>query len=132
MANYYRNRADFEKLREMMIQDKGLIAVYNKRTWPEELQSIHVSSARIKEYRKLLRKLGIQGGIEGSSDQRSIRFTSSDRGMVTHNSGKGYIYTEEPVEVKDIVTDLDHFKEHEHHWGLRRIEGNWYLFYEGY
>lgn len=140
IANFREHRAEFEQLRAMIIQDKGLERVDNNRTLPEDLQGIHVSSARIEEYRKLLIKLGIRGGIEASSDRRHISFISSYRGWVTHNSEKGYVYTEKPVEAEDIVEDLDQyivedldqFLEHQVGSGARRIEGNWYLYFEGY
>ena len=130
--NFYRHRAEFERLHDMIIQDKGLFRVDNSRTLPEDLQSIHVSLTRIREYRDLLGRLCIQGGINASEDRRYIEFIASFRGWATHNSEKGYAYTEEPVKAQDVVSNLDHFKEHEVGSGMRRIEGNWYLFYEGY
>lgn len=129
IANFYQHRAVFEQLREMTVQDKGLVRVDNNKILPA---SIQVPLARIEEYRKLLRRLGIRGGIEVSKDRRHIGFIASFRGWATHNSEKGYVYTEEPVKAQDIVDDLDHFKEHEVGSGMRRIEGNWYLFFEGY
>ncbi|MHB8844610.1 MAG: hypothetical protein ACYC7L_07635 [Nitrospirota bacterium] len=132
IANFYQHRAEFERLRNMIVQDKGLLRVNNDRTLPEDAQSINVPPSRIKEYRELLTKLDIRGGIEASSDRRYIGFIASLLGWATHNSEKGYAYTEELVKAQDIVDDLDHFKEHEVGSGMRRIEGDWYLFYEGY
>jgi len=54
---------------------------------------------------------------------------SSTRGFVTQGSRKGYLYTEEKVD--EVVADLDQVSASGVGSGLRRIEGNWYLLFEG-
>jgi len=130
IANFHRHRADFEKLREMILQDKDLLRVTSNLTQPEDLRSIGISSVRIAEYRKLLKVLGIEGGVTASSDRANVEFTTSFRGFVTHGSQKGYLYSTNPV--TEPLAGLDQFSATGVGIGLRHIEGNWYLFFEGY
>ena len=131
IRNFREHRAQFEQLRNMMIQDKGLMRVGEKRTLPEDLQSIGIPASRIAEYRRLLKQLGIRGGIAASEDKEYIELTVSFRGFVTHNSQKGYVYAGEPVRTY-LAPDLDQFSNKGVGVGRRPIEGNWYLFFEGY
>lgn len=131
IANFRLHRAEFEHLRDMLVADKGLLRVADQRTLPEDPQSVGVPQSRIAEYRRLLKALGIRGGIAISEDRKTIEFNASFRGYVTHNSEKGYIYTTEPAQ-KSLVPDLDVFLKSEVGAGRRRIEDSWYLFFEGY
>lgn len=130
IANFYEHRADFEKLREMIKQDEGLDRVTLERTLPEN-PNIGVGPARIAEYRVLLKKVGASGGIAASSDRKTIELVSTRRGFTTHGSEKGYLYVE-GSSGKELLTELDRFSLNDEGSGLRRIDGNWYLYFEGY
>ena len=116
-------------MRKMIVHDKGLSQVFGDRTYPEDPATVGVSPARIAEYRRLLKELGIEGGILAPTDKKSVELMSSTRGFVTHGSRKGYLYTEEKVD--EVVADLDQVSASGVGSGLRRIEGNWYLLFEG-
>jgi hypothetical protein len=128
IENFNSHRPKFEQLRQMIIQDKGLLRITSDRTWPDDPQTVGISRSRIAEYRKLLNELGIRG-LEISKDQKNIQFVSSYRGFATHGSQKGYEYMSEAVNVY-LVADLSQLAKGG--VGRRRIEGNWYLFFEGY
>jgi len=131
IANFHRHHAEFEQLRDMILRDKGLLRVTSDLTWPEDPQTIGIPSSRIAEYRGLLKKLGIQGGIAVSSDQENIELTTSFRGFITHGSQKGYLYTSESTP-KYLVAGLDRFSQSGVGGGWVHVDGNWYLFFEGY
>lgn len=114
----------------MMLVDKGLLLLDKRRTVPADPEAIGVPRARITEYRKLLDDLGIRGGIAISEDRNTIELTVSSRGFVTHGSRKGYMYTTDNVE-QHLVGALETLPTSGVGSGMRRIEGNWYLFYEG-
>lgn len=129
--NFYRNRGDFNQLVEMMVHDKGLMSVTSERTLPEDLKGLGVSQKRVEDYRFLLGKLGVDEGVSISNDRQNIEFTSSSIGFSTHNSQKGYVYAFAKQEGQ-LVDSLDEMTEKGVGTGLRRIEGGWYLFFEGY
>ena len=131
IAKFQKHRADFDQLRNMIVEDKRLLLVNQLRTLPEDPQMVGIGPSRIAEYRTLLRQLDIRGGIESSVDKKHIELTSSFRGMVTHNSQKGYWYSTEPITTY-LSPDLDQFLKSESGVGYRHIEGSWYLFFQGY
>lgn len=131
IATFYRHRAEFERLREMIVHDKQLFRIDSNRTLPDDLQSIHIPLSRIKNYRELFKMVGIRS-IEVSSNRSYIEFTASFRGFATHNSQKGYVYTDKAPDTSQLFVELDQFTASGVGSGLRHIEGNWYLFFEGY
>jgi hypothetical protein len=133
IETFQRNRAEFEHLREMIVADTPLQAVSAQQTWPEDPPGI--SASRIAEYRSLLKKLGIRKKIWISDDRKTIEMTCSSRGISSpyHNSQKGYAYYADPADLDmDVVDQLDSLTKKEAGLGLRRLEGNWYLFFVGY
>ncbi len=131
IETFQRHRAEFEHLKQMIVRDKGLFVVRSNRTLPKDPGSVGISASRIDEYRKMMKDLGIHGSIEITMDRTSIRIVSSGRGFVTHSSEKGYIYAAVPFK-KGVVAELDSLSSRGKGAGLRRIEENWYLFFEGY
>lgn len=131
IANFYRYRSEFERLRGMMMEDVALVRVTQDQIDPENLQA-SLGDSRVAEYRVLLRKVGLQGGISASSDRKILEFLSTRRGFVTHNSQKGYLYIHGPVDEREITASLDSFSDGGTGSGLRHIEANWYLYFEGY
>jgi len=131
LENFRRHRADFERLREMVDQDKALLGVTDDRTQPDDPEAVGIPASRIAEFRALLKALGIRGGLKISADRGTIELTASARGVVTHNSSKGYMYMAAPAG-RTLLDSLDEVTAKGVGSGLRRIEGNWYLFFEGY
>ena len=52
IANFQQYKSDFERLRQMIIEDKGLVGVDDDSTEPRDPQSIGLSPERIAQYRK--------------------------------------------------------------------------------
>jgi hypothetical protein len=130
IANFQRHRLEFERLRAMVAEDTGLTAVLPDRTVPADPQTVGVRPSRIDEYRKLLDQLGIRGGLE-VKQPKTVQLTNSSHGFVTHSSQKGYLYTEE-LDKLEVFPELNDLSAKEIGNGVRHIEGNWYLFFEGY
>jgi hypothetical protein len=128
ISNFKRHRAGFDRLRDMIMQDKGLLRITNDRTLPEDPQAVGVSQSRIAEYRALLKELGIHE-LDASLDRKTIQLTSAYRGFVTHGAQKGYEYASEPIRTY-LVPDLEMLSKGG--VGRRPIEDGWYLFFEGY
>lgn len=130
IANFHAHRADFEKLRNMIKQDEGLDRVTLDRNISDS-RMLRVGLERLAEYRVLLEKVGATGGIAASSDRKTIEIVSTRRGFTTHGSEKGYLHIEGMLD-KELLSELDHFSVNDMGSGLRQIEGNWYLYFEGY
>lgn len=131
ILNFHQHRMEFERLQKMIGDDEGLSRLNAENVQLETVESSPVGEARISEYRALLRKIGVRGGISVSTDRKTIEITSTHRGMATHNSQKGYLYIGGPV-MGELFSDLDRFSQTETGSGVRHIEGNWYIYFEGY
>jgi hypothetical protein len=131
IKKFYKHKAQFEELREMLLADKDVRGVNLKRIVLVN-ENKNIPEERIMKYRTLLSKLDLNGGVGVSANRKNISFTSSLNGWATHNSEKGYMYTDIPIESTSIFSGLDTFKPHEIHSGVRLIEKNWYLYYDGY
>ena len=123
------NRAEFERLLAMFRADEKLYRVARDFTRPENAQAADVDGERLAEYRMLLGKLRLHGGIEGYAPKDVIWFHASTKGLGVSGSSKGYAYLERPPEL--LVRDLDHYertKGGRSFSAYRHIEGNWYLY----
>jgi hypothetical protein len=131
IANFHRNREKFEQLRKMVNQDIGLARITPDQIQLVNPESVGIGMPRIVEYRVLLKKVGVRGGISVSTDRKVVELTSTRRGFATHNSQKGYLYIDGSID-DQLIPDLDRFSASEIGSGIRHIEGNWYLFFEGW
>jgi hypothetical protein len=131
IANFQAHKEGFERLRQMIIEDKGLTRVDDNWTAPGDPKAIGVSPERIAEYRKLFSQLGIPRGFSATSERDRIEFLASSQGWVAHGSHKCYLYASNPP--KDLIGSLDHIssKNRSVGEGTRQIEGNWYLHFYG-
>jgi hypothetical protein len=128
IETFRRHRAQFERLRQMLGEDRGLLAVDDRRTWPEDPVAVGVPASRIDQYRALMGELGLLR-IAISEDRQTIDLVASSRGFVTHGSHKGYLYS--TALQQGVVADLDALP-HVGSWsGLRHLDGGWYLLFEG-
>lgn len=131
IKNFLENRADFELLRKMATEDTGILFINNEKVIYADPAAANMTVARIRDYRTLFKRAGVKD-ISVSFDRNIINLTSSRRGLATHNSQKSYMYIEGPVFGDELLADLDEFSSSEIGSGLRRIDGNWYLHFEGY
>ncbi len=130
IQRFHQSHASFERLIQMEKEDRELAMVSEDRTTPERPSDI--TPERIAEYRRFLKDAGPRPWIEMSADRTQVKIGSTSRGFVTHGAEKGYLYAEKTVDEKDLMPDLDRFSKDEKGFGLRHIEGHWYLFFEGY
>jgi hypothetical protein len=130
LATFQRHRAEFDRLRDMILQDHGLLRVDPRSTSPEDPSQIGISRSRIAEYRALLNELGLSGGIAISEDRTTIELTASTEGFVTLGSEKGYAYSKR-VDPRYVVDDLDAMSSAGNGAAWRRIDDGWYLYFEG-
>jgi len=82
IANFQTHRADFDELLKMFRADKGLLYFSRGYTRPENVQSIGITSERLKQYQALFARLGLDGmgdlsQADGSKDEVWF-FTSID------------------------------------------------------
>jgi hypothetical protein len=129
MATFAAHRTDFEALRQMIGADRGLLRVSDRDTWPEDYAAAGVAPSRIDEYRRLLRHLGLHS-VELSADGTTVELIVSVVGLVTNGSVKGYVCGA-PPDPRLVVEELDRISAAGTGAGVRHIEGDWYLFFEG-
>lgn len=129
IARFERRRPELEALRRMIVEDRGLLRVTLDASDPELPDTVGVSGARIEAYRTALRSLGLDD-VAISADRARVEMTASSAGFVTHGSAKAYVFDPHP-DAKRIAADLDPVCRFGFGSGLRRIEGDWYLSFEG-
>lgn len=132
IANFQTHRSEFNQLLQMISEDKGLLRVDYNWTSPEKPQSVGVSQERIDKYRNLFNVAGIPRGFYAFHDKEFYMFLASTQGLGVSGSGKGYVYSKNPL--TPLVEDLDKYrqlKDKPHGYrAYRRIEENWYLFFD--
>jgi hypothetical protein len=128
------HRTELEKLVKDFKTDKALNRVAPDFTRPDDPSTIGITPARIAEYRELLRKTGVDRGIEGYGEKEAITFVVSALGLSVSGSGKGIAYLKGEPEI--LVPDLDAYvgkalADHSRSFtAYQRIEENWYLYYD--
>ena len=122
------HQRQFKQLVSMIMHDKGLLRVDTDWTLPKDPGAMGVSQNRIGEYRRVMRELGISRGFSADGERKEIKFISTAEGDVTHGSSKGYLYTR--ISPGELDSDLNEVIKKGDFYGYRRIEGDWYLFYE--
>jgi hypothetical protein len=131
IAAFQTHKPDFERLRTMILEDKGLTRVDDDWTVPTDPQTIGITVQRIAEYRKLFQKLGIARGFSAYEDRHEIEFWASAQGWVAHGSHKGYVYASAiPAPILESLDSLAAQKGNVG-YGYKHIEDNWYLSYYG-
>ncbi len=142
IETFNEHRDKFDTLLRMFQEDRSLGRVaydftrtsnfFEKCEEPDCWQGkeIEVSDQRLAEYRKLFSKIGLEKGMEGYGKKESIVFIASTKGLSITGSSKGFIYT--TVEPRTLVDDLDSYwsPDGKSFMALRRIEGNWYLYFD--
>ncbi len=133
IANFQSHKAEFNKLLQMVNEDKDLKRVDYYWTAPENPQTIGVSQERIDEYRRLFNKADIPRGFAAFQSKDYIEFISSAQGLAVSGSSKSYVYSIERP--SNVVDNLDTYRSPESkssptYPAYRHIEGNWYLCFE--
>jgi hypothetical protein len=131
IAKFHEHKVEFERLRVLVIEDRGLTRVDEDWTDPADPTTIGVSVERIAEYRSTFRKLALARGVSAGIDRREIELLASAQGWVAHGSRKSYVYTTSVPESLNDALDQYSSQERPVGSGYRRIEGNWYLYFYG-
>ncbi len=113
----------------MAQHETSITLVSNDATLPEHLTD--AETERAKRYRKLAESICPSGDLE-LSNQRAISLTCTSAGVVTHNSQKGFMYSENSPAASELYSSLDQFSQKGVGNGYRWIGGKWYLFFTGY
>lgn len=138
LKTFRENRADFELLARMAKQNSNMVRIADNFTWtkdsaafPRPESELGITNERWEEYKRLFRKLGLTNGILNYQPDK-IYFTASSQGLLTGGSSKGYAFLrEEPALLSDSLDNYDfNNSKKETNFVFRRLEGNWYLYYE--
>lgn len=89
----------------MLQQDTGLQRVDQDWVAPYPPP---ISIERLNEYRKLLRNVDCERGLEWFDQSRGITFIASAHGLVTGGSSKNYYYTS--TTLTPLTSSLDTYK----------------------
>jgi hypothetical protein len=127
MANFQKHKQDFEQLRQMILQDKGLTRVDDDWTNPEDPKVLGVTPERIAQYRRIFGRLGIPRGFSADPERSRIEFIASAQGLSISGSMKSYVYSQHSP--PGLFDDLNNLPSKENSHGYRRIEGKWYLYF---
>jgi hypothetical protein len=125
IANFQAHRAEFDEPLKMFRADKGLLYFSEGHTRPENVQSIGITSERLKQYQGLFARLGLDGmgdlsRPEGSKDE--VWFFTSIEGP-RQSTFKHYAWVTQPT--RGIVNDLDYGASKSNRY--RHVEDRWYL-----
>jgi hypothetical protein len=131
IANFQKYKSDFERLRQMILEDKGLTRVDDNWTEPRDPLTIGIKSERIAQYRRMFQQLGIPRGFSATAERDRIEFIASAQGWVASGSSKCYVYLK--TRPDELLDDLDKLSLQEKPFGTgyRHIEGDWYLYFYG-
>lgn len=126
------HQSDFDNLVRMLEEDSDVVSITYKNAFMENRSTRQLPKDRLDEYRRLFKKLQLEGGIQ--RDRKGfILLMASTKGMVIPNSGKTYVFSvREPA---PLVESLDEVIKN--HAGdqppvYKKLFGNWYLFYESW
>ena len=129
--NFRMHQADFDKLVRMLTEDEDIVRIIDGHVYFHEVSNRQLPQGRLNEYESLFRKLKIEGGFHRSGGK--IRLIASTRGLALPNSEKSYVYT--PQVPGPLVGSLDEVINKNHGDQapvFRRLNGNWYLYYESW
>jgi hypothetical protein len=129
IAHWRAQRPVLERLVGMLQEDPGLKRLGKDWSEPEDPASIGLSVERIALYRQLLRDAGIISLVHYGGQIEFVYYTA---GIYIRGSAKSFCYGPPPDYADKIDGDLDQAREGLRRFTLqRRIEGDWWLQYEG-
>lgn len=138
IRNFNEHETDFNRLVNMAETDSHVVRIADGFTWldtnvswPRSESELGFSKSRWAEYRSIFKKLGIKDGINRREDiPGTIFFIVSSNGAALHGTSKGYAYTtKEPSPLAESLDGLNRqlkpmvpvYK---------RLQSNWYLYFE--
>ena len=132
LNNFTEHRATFERLAQMVEQDKGVTKIDDASLGSINVIAPGVSPARIATYQRLMTSVGIRRGFEATPDGNEVDFMYYSEGAAfSSDTNKGYAYLTKPP--KHLVQNLDDFATgdgEDDEEAYQHITGKWYLFYQ--
>jgi hypothetical protein len=140
---FSRERSSLVELVQMSNEDEHVSLIMPNFTyldtdtsWPRK--DIGFSKERWNEYRRMFRKLGINGGLVRRTDYypSTVFIVAYASGGVLGSSYKGYVYSPQPL--SPVVSSLDAFPQERylkakgHAIEFEKLEDGWYLYREEY
>ena len=122
------NQSDFDKLVVMLAEDKDIVRLDDKFVFFTEKVNRDVPEERLRAYRDLFAKLGLERGFYRDKDN-VLRFIASARDVVA-SSEKSYIYsTTPPAPLVDSLDQVIERDQGDQKPVYKKLHGGWYLYY---
>jgi len=128
---FHSNKAEFDKLITMLKEDRDIVTLGFNYVFYKDESSRELSEERLNEYRKLFKELNLNSGIYRDNES-SVRLIIFEKGWLT-NSEKSYLYSS--IKPSEIVNSLDEIIKNDagnHRAAYKKIQDNWYLYYESW
>jgi hypothetical protein len=132
LNNFREHRSIFERLAQMVEQDKGVTKIDDVSMGAINVIAPGVSPARIATYQRLMKSVGIRRGFEATPDGSEVDFMYYAVGAAfSSDTNKGYVYLTKPP--KRLAQSLDNCETNDgedDEEAYQHITGKWYLFYQ--
>lgn len=135
--NFREHEAEFDSLIRMSNDDPKVVRIAHNFTWldtnahwPRPDSEIGFSKERWGQYRRAFQALGLEQGLLKPLDTDTIFLIASSKGGVASGSAKGYAYSTKTL--SPLSDSLDHIPPELLNLPVvyKRLERNWYLFYQ--
>lgn len=116
----------------MFFEDSDIVRLNDEHVFYSEGSNWSIPNERLAEYRRLFRELGLEAGMP-SDGANAVGLIASSKGLFIPNSEKSYVYSR--IEPSSLVESLDNIiarNRGDQAPVYRRLEGNWYLYYESW
>ena len=116
----------------MLFEDSDIVRFNNEHVISSDGSNRSIPNERLAEYRRLFKELGLEAGMHRDG-VNAVRLIASSKGLFIPNSEKSYVYSK--VEPSPLVESLDNVmaqNREDQAPVYRRLEGNWYLYYESW
>lgn len=134
-ARFRSNRQAFEQMARMVEEDRHLTRIAPNYTWLDDdiswpRPNIGLSLERWNLYRRLFKETGATAGILRPIGSRTTFLIAYSFGLVTGSTDKGYAFCWDPL--APLFPSLDRrpgdLKKGQP--AFKRLEDNWYIYYE--
>ena len=126
------NQAEFEKIIGMLNEDNDVVRITSKYVFLSENSTRQLPKERLDEYRRLMKELKLEGGIQRHDSERVLLIASAS-GIALPNAGKCYAYSlKEPQPIVESLDELIKGSSGDHSLVYKKLRGNWYLCYESW
>ena len=127
MKRFYKNQKDFNKIVKMLDRDPNIEAIKMRSFQYEDDGGPKISNERLKGYRSLFTKLGIENGFYRGADG-GIYFVVYAQASIFSGSEKCYVFSTRKYKLVESLDVLKNSSKSEA-WGYRKLKENWYLVY---